>query len=267
MDAHGGACPVTGIRDRPIRRTLAHRAVLCPRPVPEAAVRLFLFHHAGGSHLLYRDWAREFPDDWEVCLLVAPGRGRLRGEPLLDRSDELVDFFLDAILPWTGHPFAFFGHSMGALVAYELTRRLAESGPAVPRWLGLSACGSPVSRDADAVRAPWTDERLRDYLRSGGETPDALLEDRGLWRMFKPIFRSDFALIDSWRPDVNADPLTVPIAAFGGDDDPAVGPEQLAGWAFHTERFLGLHLYSGGHFYLNSYRGSVVRQIVASLSR
>ncbi|WMX48576.1 thioesterase II family protein [Streptomyces roseicoloratus] len=260
---------VTRLATPPTGRPLVHGAVTCPRPVPGAALRLFLFHHAGGSHLLYRDWEHEFPADWEVCVLDAPGRGRLSGAPLIDDSDELVAFFADELLPWTDRPFAFFGHSMGALVAYELTRRLTAEGRPLPVWTGLSACGAPqADRDPGKPRARHllTDRELRDWLRSVGGTPDALLDEDVAWRYFGPVFRSDFALVDTWRPELDAEPLRTAVSAFGGSGDPVVGRDRLAAWAARTERFLGLNMFDGGHFYLADHRRALTRRITAAVA-
>ncbi|WP_441249250.1 thioesterase II family protein [Kitasatospora sp. McL0602] len=251
------------------RRAMVRGTVTCPRPVPGAALRLFLFHHAGGSHLLFRDWEWEFPADWEVCLVDAPGRAQLVGEQPIDSSGELVDYLHHDLLPWLDRPFAFFGHSMGALLSYELTRRLADTAGPEPVWLGLSACGLPDESDrlGQPVREPrheLSDEDLRAWLRAVGGTPAELLENASLWRMFGPIFRSDFKLVDTWRPDRSGPPLRVPLSVFGGDRDQVVGPERLADWAVEARQYLGLHLYDGDHFYLRRHRAAVARQIAAS---
>ena len=260
---------VTRLATRTTRRPLVHGAVTCPRPVPGAALRLFLFHHAGGSHLLYKGWEYGFPADWEVCVLDAPGRGRLSGAPLIDDSDELVAYFSRELLPWTDRPFAFFGHSMGALVAYELTRRLAAEGRSLPVWLGLSSCGAPqAAREPrkPGARHLLTDGELRDWLRSVGGTPDAVLDEDATWRHFGPVFRNDFALVDTWRPVVDAEPLRAAVSAFGGADDPVVARDRLAAWAGRTERFLGLNMFDGGHFYLADHRRPVARRITAAVA-
>jgi acyl carrier protein len=106
--------------------------VIRPRPLSDPAARLFMFHQAGGSHLLYRGWAEHFPEDWELCLLEAPGRGRLQTLPLIDDCDRLVDYFHTAIAPLLDRPFGFFGHSMGSLIAYQLIRRLLREGAPLP---------------------------------------------------------------------------------------------------------------------------------------
>ncbi|MFI5998267.1 thioesterase II family protein [Streptomyces sp. NPDC051362] len=105
----------------------------------EPRLRLFVFHHAGGSHLAYRDWPARFPAGWQVHLPDAPGRGPRDERPALHDADALVDHYLHTLGDTLTGPFAFFGHSLGAVVAYELTRRLVDEGHTPPRWLGLSA--------------------------------------------------------------------------------------------------------------------------------
>ncbi|MFF2101936.1 thioesterase II family protein [Streptomyces sp. NPDC058202] len=105
----------------------------------EPRLRLFVFHHAGGSHLAYRDWPARFPAGWQVHLPDAPGRGPRDERPALHDTDALVDHYLHTLGDTLTGPFAFFGHSLGAVVAYELTRRLVDEGRTPPRWLGLSA--------------------------------------------------------------------------------------------------------------------------------
>ncbi|MER6030913.1 thioesterase domain-containing protein [Streptomyces sp. NPDC001851] len=250
------------------RLPTARGPVTVPRPVPDAAVRLFLFHHAGGSHRLYLGWEREFPADWELCLVDAPGRGRLLGRPLIGTCDRLVDYFLGELEPWMDRPFAFFGHSMGALVAYELTRRLVEEERPLPLWAGLSSRGAPRERAATASRGrhEWTDAELRDWLRSVGGTPDKVLDSARLWKAFGPVFRNDFALVDTWRPVPDSEPLPVPLAAFGGTEDDLVERARLAAWAGHTQRFSGPHLHSGGHFYLQRHRRAIARRITEAVT-
>lgn len=241
-------------------------AVQRVRSVVDASVRIFLFHHAGGSHLLYQGWGSEFPADWEICAVDAPGRGRLRGIPLMDACDDLVGFLHDELEGWMDRPFAFFGHSMGAMVVYELTRRLTALGHQAPVWAGLSSCG--VRRPADSSARPrslLTDAELRDWLQWAGGTPRELLDDEALWKMFGPVFRADFALAEAWTLATSVEPVDVPITAFGSVDDKVVTVDQLLAWRSCTRHFLGLHAYEGGHFYLRRHRRAVARRIVESV--
>lgn len=234
-----------------------------PRPVSDPAVRLFLLHHAGGSHLLYRGWAEHFPKDWELCLLEAPGRGSLQALPLIDDCDLLVDYFHAAIAPLLDRPFGFFGHSMGALIAYQLTRRLIREEEPLPAWLGVSAYGAPGG-DAGGSPHLMADDELRAWLRSGGGSPPQLLDNDDVWNKFAPVFRSDFKLVDTWTPR-SPEPLPVPLSAFAGLSDTLIGEDHLLAWKALTTDFRGLERYDGGHFYLLDHPQQLTAAITAAM--
>jgi surfactin synthase thioesterase subunit len=243
-------------------RQVTDGPVTRPLPVEDPAIRLFMFHCGGGSHLLYRGWASHFPANWEVCLLDFPGRGQLRAMPLVDDCDELVTFFRKALLPWLDRPFAFFGHSMGSLIAYELTRCLVREGDPLPGRLDLSGWGAPGTRsESDGVRHLMDDDELRDWLRSVGGCPPELLGNDALWRQFAPVFRSDFKVVGTWTPPDEGEVLPVPISAHGGLDDALADSDRLLAWREHTSDFLGLHMYDGGHFYLTEHQRSIVERV------
>lgn len=237
-----------------------------PRPVSDPAARLFLLHHAGGSHLLYRGWAEHFPKDWELCLLEAPGRGTLQALPLIDDCGRLVDYFHTAIAPLLDRPFGFFGHSMGALIAYQLTHRLLRQGEPLPTLLGVSAYGAPRG-DADTASSPhlMADDALRAWLRSGGGSPPHLLDNDDVWRKFAPVFRSDFKLVDTWTPPRSPEPLPVPLSVFAGVHDKLIGEDRLVAWRGLTTDFRGLEWYDGDHFYLMDHQQRIAAAITAAM--
>ncbi|MFF4531651.1 alpha/beta fold hydrolase [Streptomyces sp. NPDC001407] len=235
-----------------------------PRPLSDPAARLFLLHHAGGSHLLFRGWTEHLPEDWELCLLEAPGRGHLQALPLIDDCDRLVDYFHTAIALLLDRPFGFFGHSMGALIAYQLTRRLLRQGEPLPTWLGVSAYGAPRG-DADSRPHLMADDELRAWLRSGGGSPPQLLDNDDVWHKFAPIFRSDFKLLDTWAPPRNPEPLPVPLSVFAGRRDKLIGEDRLHAWRAFTTHFCGLERYEGGHFYLMNHQQPLAAAITAAM--
>lgn len=245
------------------------RSVLRPQPVPEATRRVFLLHHAGGSHLLFRDWVRHFPADWEVCLLEAPGRGRLSDLPLIGETADLVSFFLEDMVPLLDRPFVLFGHSMGALAGYELTHQIVASGLRKPDWLGLSARAAPRPDGGLDLRTRhlMPPAELRRSLADMGGTPREVLEDPDWWEFLEPMLRSDLRLVETWRPAPGTPVLPVPVSAFGGDRDVVVRPQRLADWGEHTTRYLGLHLYPGDHFYFRSYVKEFVDRIVSDVRK
>lgn len=247
--------------------TQAFTTVNRPWPVEDPAVRLFLFHHAGGSHLFFRDWNGLFPADWDVVLMEAPGRGIGGG-----RSEHagdlhtLVRHFEQQMEPHLQVPYAFFGHSMGGLVATELARRLRASGGTGPCWLGLSAWAADEVRPGGPGRHLLPDEELRSLLDAVGGTPAEILESPVLWRLFSPAIRDDFQLIDGCDPACHAPLEDLPQSLFGGEADALLPCDALVALAGRLPRLTGLHLHPGDHFYLHPRRREVARQITADLT-
>jgi surfactin synthase thioesterase subunit len=246
-------------------------ATTVPRPVPDPQLRVFVFHHAGGSHLPYRDWPAYFPVDWEVRLLDAPGRGRLSGRPVCTDVDALVNVFRDELLLVLDRPFAFFGHSMGGLVAYELTARLAAEGLPLPVWLGLSARGAPRPEGEGFNRHELPDSELREQLLEMGGTPPEILADPELWALLSPMIRGDLRLVETWRPRPDSRPVPVPLTVFGADRDVVVAPERLYAWRQHARHWRGTHIFPGDHFYFRDRPGELIAvavdQIRAALAQ
>ncbi|WP_017568769.1 thioesterase II family protein [Nocardiopsis halotolerans] len=239
-----------------------HEGVLTrPRPVPHARFRLFLLHHAGGSSLGYRSWVRHFPADWEVCLVEAPGRGTAERETPFRNAGHLARHLHGHLAPALDRPFGLFGHSMGALVAYELAHLLAAEGPARPAWLGASAWSPAPGPERDEPRHLMTSDRLRESVARMGGAVARSLADPDQWQAAEPLIRADLGLVDGWRPDPDTPPLRVPLSVFGGEDDPGVPPERLAAWDDHAEGPVEHHLLPGGHFYFVGRAGDVATRI------
>lgn len=224
-------------------------------------LRLFVLHHAGGSHLLYRDWPNRLPDTWHVRLLDAPGHGLLLDLPQIPDAGRLADYLLSSIEPELTCPYALFGHSMGALVTYEIIRRVVDRGLPLPVWAGVSARSAPQPAGPGGEYHKLPDTELRTRLRRLGGTPDEVFDDPELWKLFAPVIRADLRLVENWRPDPDAGPLPVALSAFAGAGDHSASPQSMAGWAEHSEHFLGLRVFDGGHFYFHNDPGPLVRHI------
>ncbi|MFB6819375.1 thioesterase II family protein [Streptomyces sp. NPDC056347] len=225
------------------------------------ALRLFVFHHAGGSHLLYRAWPSRLPGSWDVRLMDAPGHGRLLDLPYITDARRLADFFVRRIEPELTCPYAFFGHSMGGLVAYEITRLLAARGRPLPVWLGVSGRAAPRPTDLPSPRHALPDSELQTHLELLGGTPDEVFDNPTLWARFAPVIRADLQLAETWRPDPDAGPLPVALSAYAGREDHFVPPRDMAGWQEHTDRFLGLTVLDGGHFYFQDDPGPLLAHV------
>ncbi|MGY0236351.1 thioesterase II family protein [Longispora urticae] len=228
------------------------------RPTP--AVRLYCFPHGGGSIAEYVRWAADLPgvELWGVQL---PGRGsRLRERPFT-RMEPLVRALLAENT--FAAPFAFFGHSMGSLVAYEVTRALRDVGRPLPERLFVSAYPAPhLPRREPAVHHLADDELLAEVERRHGGVPAEALADPALKAMIAGCLRADYELIDSYehRP---APALPVPLTVLGGRED-HVTEEELTAWAEHSTRPLASRRFAGGHFYHREHRRPLLRTINAT---
>ncbi|MGW2651133.1 thioesterase II family protein [Streptomyces sp. NPDC001393] len=237
------------------------------RKSEEPQLRLFVFHHSGGSQLTYRDWPSCFPADWEVQIPDAPGRGPRDERPPLSDTGALLEYFLHELDSRLTGRFAFFGHSMGGLVAYELTRRLIDLGRTPPVWLGVSARGTLHPDGDPARRHLLSDAELRRELMAMGGTSSSVLDHDELWDLFAPTIRADLLISETWRTKPLTAPLPVPLSVFGGTRDHVAPPHRLDGWAAASEHFLGLRLFDGGHFYFQDRLPEVAGRIQDDVRR
>lgn len=241
--------------------------IVRPRPVDDPQVRLVVLHHAGGSHVSYRRWARLLPAGWEACLVDAPGRGHAAHLALPRTMDELVRQLVREIVPLVDRPFAVFGHSMGAAIGFALCVELRRRGLPLPVWLGVSAHPGPRT---PGLRHTVDIHRLgpaafRTALHRLGGLPAAVLVDDDLWERIEPLVRADLEASVGWRP-ATVDVLPVPVTAYCGRTDPVASRAAMHRWAVHTDRFLGVREFPGDHFYLHGARDAVVADVVADVS-
>lgn len=243
----------------------APRSLLRLGAAQGSGVPLYCLPFAGGTAHFYQDWALPRLKDLPVHAVELPGRGLRLRESLVPDMSSLVDDLLTHVMPAIEGPFALFGHSMGALLAYELTRALARMGRPLPSLLLVSACRAP---HLPARNDPWHDlpeDALITEVENLAGTPLGALQNDDIRAMMVPVFRSDFRLVEQYCHQPAA-PLPVPIKAFGGADDPLVYPEDLAGWADHTTDFRGRRLFHGGHFYLNAHADDLAADLRRTLA-
>lgn len=216
----------------------------------DGRVRLFCFPYAGGGSSIYRRWQEQIGPDIEVICAQLPGRQMRRDESPLNRFDELLPRLADHILPFLDRPFAFFGHSMGALLAFELTNFLFRYQCQMPVQLHLSAASAPHMDRADRTIHTLPDTELIRELRRLNGTPAELLANREAMEFFLPTIRADFSVIGTYtyrrRP-----PLPVPVHVYGGRRD-EIDSDQLSGWGEHTSAGFSLTMLDGDHFFIDN---------------
>ncbi|MFI7276969.1 thioesterase II family protein [Streptomyces sp. NPDC049879] len=238
----------TGAGVKDLRRLLAPASGGGQGAGGAAPFTLVLVHHAGGSAAAFAPFARRFPADWRVLAADLPGRLMAPDEPLCRSSREAVAFLAPRLRPLLTGPWAVFGHSMGALLAFETARALAREGTP-PVWAGLSAAPAPGHRQDGDQRHLWPRERLTAFLRDLGGTPeDAFAMPDVLDGMLR-VLRGDLAVVDTYRRHPGP-PLDVPLTVFTGRDDAVATAATAAPWREQTMAATTYRSWPGGHFYL-----------------
>ncbi|MEW6731153.1 MAG: thioesterase domain-containing protein [Acidobacteriota bacterium] len=233
------------------------------KPNPQTQLRLFCFPYAGGNASVYRNWAENLPAEVELCAIQLPGReSRLLEKPFLDLS-KLIPVLADAISPYFNLPFAFFGHSMGAMISFELTRYLRQQSSQQPIHLFVSGHGAPHIPDPDPDIHQLPEEEFIEEIRRYNGTPEAVLQNQELMQLLLPLLRADFTLVETYRY-INDLPLDSPVSAYGGLQD-RVTREQLDGWREHTRAAFKLRMFPGDHFFLQTARADLLYTISEDL--
>ncbi len=229
------------------------------KPSPQATLRLFCFPYAGGSAAVYRRWSEKLPPSVELYAVELPGRGRRFGEPLFKRMNFMIPALSEALSSSLEIPFVFFGHSMGALIAFELTRYLRKEKSVLPELLFISGCGAPQNLipPGKPLYQLRDDLFLKEVERLKG-TPPEVLKHTELIQLFLPLIRADLEMMETYAYQ-EEDPLKIPICALGGKQDPEVSQKSLEDWALQTESGFASHFFSGDHFFIRSAEDEVLR--------
>jgi medium-chain acyl-[acyl-carrier-protein] hydrolase len=235
-----------------------------PRPRPPAAVRLFAFPYAGGSAHAYHELAQHLSARLELAVVQLPGRGVRLGEPVTTDLAVLVQQLLGAVGDHLAKPFAFFGHSTGALTAFELARALRREGGPAPDRLMVSACAAPHLPRPGRRLHDLPDEDLVAALAAIDGQESVALRDEGARALLLPAVRADICLAETYRYRAER-PLAVPIHALYGREDQMVLAAQVAGWSLHTDMVFTMNGMPGGHFYFRSRPERVCATLLAAL--
>jgi medium-chain acyl-[acyl-carrier-protein] hydrolase len=235
---------------------------VCSRPDSTAALRLFCFPYAGGGASVFRRWGAALPGV-EVRAIQLPGREARLREPPLHRLEPLLEILLDVLRPALDRPFAFFGHSMGAVIGYELARQLRREGGPMPRRLFVSGREAPHTPSERAYHT-LPDPELRQALATLGGTPREVLEHDELMELLLPLLRADFSIIENYRYEPGQ-PLDCPITALGGTEDRGTPLPAVEGWVMHTCGGFEMHTLPGNHFFLHSGEEQVLQIVRAGL--
>ncbi|MDP9864552.1 MULTISPECIES: thioesterase II family protein [Streptosporangium] len=246
--------------------TLTARWFRCARPLPHAPLRLFCLPYAGAGAGVFHPWPAALAPDVEVVGVQLPGReNRIVEPPEIDLA-ELADAVADAVTA-DSRPYALYGHSLGARLAFEVTRRLDRADAPLPVRLYVGAARAPhlhASADTFDGLSRVSDDELVTRVVAGGGVPEAVAAEPELLELLLPTLRADFAWLDDYVYQPGP-ALPVPITAFAGTLDRAVSMEQVAAWEQHTAAGFALHRLDGGHFFLQDRLADLTTLLSADL--
>ncbi|GAB2608863.1 thioesterase [Paractinoplanes abujensis] len=216
------------------------------------SARLVCFPHAGGSASYYFAVSRALAPDVDVLAVQYPGRQDRRHEPCVTDLHVLADLVTEELTPYGDRPLTFFGHSMGASLAFEVARRL----PVPITGLFVSGRSAPTCPRDDRMHLA-DDHRLIDGLGRMSGTDAAVLGDEEILRLILPALRGDYQAAETYRYRPGP-PLSCPVTALIGDRDDQVTEAEAKPWAERTTGPFHLHIFDGGHFYLNDHAPAVI---------
>jgi len=229
--------------------------------IHEPAARLLCLPPAGGSAGAYRGWQRAADDDdIEVLAVQPPGRGPRHGEPSCATIDELVDAIVGALDPWLDRPLALFGHSMGALVAFELALRLEHGCGIRPALLAVAAASPPQADARGHAHAALEDDDLVERLWAAGGLPEHVLAHPDLLALVLPAIRVDLGAVARYRPS-GSSRVSCPILTFAAVDDPLATPAGMRGWSATTTGPAAAREFDGGHHFVARHGEAVLREL------
>lgn len=212
---------------------------------PAHRTDLVFFPPAGGGTGSFRHYRPETLDS-RLLIAALPGRGARFREPPVSEVEPLLERLAAELTPLVGASFALFGHSLGAIVAFEVARRL----PTPPTALFVAGANAPRERRRRRRdRASLSDAEFVEELSAIGGTPKAVLENEELLSFMMPALRADFTLVDTYT-FVDGPPLACPIHVLGADADDSTSPEGLGAWADHTSVGVETTMFPGGHFFV-----------------
>lgn len=226
-------------------------------------IRLFCFPYSGGSAQIFKTWAEHLPPTIQLCGIQYPGRGARFGEAPITSMEGMVAPLRESIKPFLDIPFAFYGHSLGGGIAFELTRQLQKEKIS-PKHLFISGRNAPHLPRKTAILHNLPEEQFRIKMRTLGGTSPEILDHPELMDLVSPLVRADFTISETYT-FTEGEPIPCPLSVYGGQDDPLVSVEGIQQWERYAANRFDYHIFPGAHFFLDSCRAKLVTKIVALL--
>lgn len=231
-----------------------------------ANIRLFCFPYAGGGITTFRSWQSLLPESIDVALVQLPGRAERLSEPPLEGLSEIVETMAREIVHYFDKPFAFFGHSMGGLISFELARWLRRNHKTMPVHLFVSGLRAPQVPELAEPTWNLPEQEFIERVRQLNGTPPDVLNHPELMQLMIPLLRADFAVCETYQYH-DEPPLECPVTVFGGVDDVEVRFEDLEPWREQTTSACRVHMLPGDHFFVQTAQAEIAQVIVRELGR
>ncbi len=213
---------------------------------------------------MYKDWLKQLPAQVAVCPIQLPGRSTRFHEPPYHELHALIPDIAEAIRPLLDRPFVFMGHSMGALISFELARYVRKLYALEPVHLLMAGFHAPHMPDPGPIIHHLPDPEFMAELTKLNGTPKELIEHAELMELMLPMLKADFTLAEQYVYQ-QGEPFTCPITAFGGWQDPDISVKEIQGWKEQTTGAFRAYMLEGDHFFIHSQEKDVLRIIRAIL--
>lgn len=247
-----------------VPETLSLKWASVPRPVNNPKLRLICFPPAGSGTVIYQKWVASFPSDVEVWIVRLPGRETRLRDPLFYDMSSLVESLADTLNPYLDIPYILFGHSLGSLICFELTRYLRRFNKPLPLHLLLSGHRAPHRPPLNPPIHQASDEEFLARIKDMGGTPDAFFEMKDLVELMLPALRADFTIWETYQYREEY-PLDIPMTVFGSDGDGDAAEADFYAWEQHTTKPFEIHMFHGNHFYFQDDPTALLELINGSL--
>lgn len=234
-----------------------------------SAIQLFCLPYAGGASMIYKKWERYLPDEIELIAVELAGRGRRSNEPLYKNVNEAVDDVYEIIASRiiSGRTYGIFGHSLGAMLAYEVAQKIVMNDLPKPLHMFFSGRGTPHLRSKrEKVYHLMSDEEFQHQILNLGGTPKEFFEHPELLDYMLPVLRSDFKLSETAPLNTEINPFDCEISVFVGKEEDEIEAENVHGWMLHTTKTCTVSYFNGGHFFINDEVESLLEIISRKLT-
>jgi medium-chain acyl-[acyl-carrier-protein] hydrolase len=225
---------------------------------------LFCLPHAGGGAAVFRQWADRLAPDIEVVAIRLPGRESRHREAPFTNIEDLVPELMTAVRSLLDRPYAWFGHSVGALIAFEACRAARRLFMAEPLCLMVSGNPAPHLPAQYGPKPGAPESEYLDMLEELSGTPEEIMANRSVLSSMLPMLRADYTMVESYECRLDR-PLDCPISILGGTEDPSTRASELEGWRQHTTAGSTLRMITGGHFFITEALDDVIPVVAADI--